>query len=198
MSEANGRQPIGVIVVTFDSERVLPGLLASLEAGMEGVEWRGVVVDNGSSDRTVELARAYGGDLRVIEAEANRGFAAAVNRGLADLGTEDVLILNPDIRLSGGTAAGLRRRLAAELRRRHEPARRDRRPAAGRRRRPALALAATRALDRARAGGDGARRAARRSAGLGRDDPRSRRLPGAHDRRLGIGRLAAGLTGDPG
>jgi len=112
MSEANGRHPIGVIVVTFDSERVLPGLLASLEAGMEGVEWHGVVVDNGSSDRTVELARAYEGGLRVIEAEANRGFAAAVNRGLAELAAEDVLILNPDTRLSAGAAAGLERHLA--------------------------------------------------------------------------------------
>lgn len=104
---------IGVIVVSFNSERVLPGLLASLEPGMEGVEWRGVLVDNGSSDRTIELARAYGGSLRVLETGANLGYAAAVNRGIAELQGDDVLILNPDTRLPAGAAAGLRRRLIA-------------------------------------------------------------------------------------
>jgi N-acetylglucosaminyl-diphospho-decaprenol L-rhamnosyltransferase len=79
---------------------------------MDGVAWRGVLVDNGSSDRTVELARAHPSELRVVETEANRGFACAVNRGLAELADEDVLILNPDSRLSPGAAASLRRLLA--------------------------------------------------------------------------------------
>jgi N-acetylglucosaminyl-diphospho-decaprenol L-rhamnosyltransferase len=115
MTAADGRRAIGVLIVTFDSERVLPGLLASLEAGMDEVEWRGVVVDNGSSDRTVEVARAHRPELRVVETGVNLGFAAAVNRGLADLAANDVLILNPDVRLPPGAASSLRSRLAGRL-----------------------------------------------------------------------------------
>ena len=111
MSEDSGAT-VGVIVVTFDSEKVLGGLLDSFAAGMQGVRWRGVVVDNGSTDSTVDLARERGSELHVIETGSNRGFAAAVNRGLAELGDEDVLVLNPDARLRPGAVARMRSELA--------------------------------------------------------------------------------------
>jgi GT2 family glycosyltransferase len=108
MSAAGDRPPLGVVIVTHESEAVLGGLLASLEPGLEGVDWRGVVVDNGSSDRTLAIARRHPGPLTTVAVDANPGFAAAVNRGLDELGDGDVLILNPDTRLPRGAAATLR------------------------------------------------------------------------------------------
>ncbi len=55
-----------------------------------------VVVDNASSDRTVDLVRARGG-AKLIANEKNRGFAAAVNQGVRETGGSDfILVLNPD------------------------------------------------------------------------------------------------------
>jgi len=54
-----------------------------------------MVVDNGSADGSVEMARARG--ARVIEMGRNAGFAAAVNRGVAETRTPWVAILNNDV-----------------------------------------------------------------------------------------------------
>jgi len=57
-----------------------------------------VVVDNASSDHTVEKVRSRS-TVRLIENRDNRGFAGAVNQGFRECGTEVVLLLNPDVRL---------------------------------------------------------------------------------------------------
>lgn len=49
-------RPLAVVVLTQDEERTLPDCLKSLE-GLEADVW---VVDSGSSDRTVEIARSAG------------------------------------------------------------------------------------------------------------------------------------------
>jgi N-acetylglucosaminyl-diphospho-decaprenol L-rhamnosyltransferase len=58
-----------------------------------------VIVDNASSDRTVQVVRSHGG-AKLIANEQNRGFAAAVNQGVREVGESDfVLLLNPDAEL---------------------------------------------------------------------------------------------------
>jgi len=55
-----------------------------------------VVVDNASSDDTIERVRTRTG-LRLIANRDNRGFAAAVNQGAGEAGrAEFLLLLNPD------------------------------------------------------------------------------------------------------
>lgn len=56
-----------------------------------------IVVDNGSTDDSVAVARA--GGASVIALPSNAGFAAAVNRGVAAARTPWVLILNNDVEL---------------------------------------------------------------------------------------------------
>ena len=59
-----------------------------------------VVVDNASSDRTVDFVRAWGG-AKLIANNQNRGFAAAVNQGVRETSSGDfILLLNPDTELS--------------------------------------------------------------------------------------------------
>lgn len=58
-----------------------------------------IVVDNGSTDDSVNLIRAKHPKVRVIENDKNLGFAEGNNRGIADAvkrGTEFVLLLNND------------------------------------------------------------------------------------------------------
>lgn len=48
------------------------------EAGLAGVEV--IVVSDGSTDRTVEIARGFS-EVKVIEFEQNRGYGAAIKEG---------------------------------------------------------------------------------------------------------------------
>jgi len=57
-----------------------------------------IVVDNASSDRTVELARERA-HVHIILNRENRGFAAAVNQGISACEADFLLLLNPDANL---------------------------------------------------------------------------------------------------
>ncbi len=57
-----------------------------------------IVIDNASSDRTLEEVRARGA-VRVIANRENRGFAAAVIQGVQACSAETLLMLNPDARI---------------------------------------------------------------------------------------------------
>lgn len=59
-----------------------------------------VVVDNGSADGSVAVAREAG--ALVIENKENLGFARAVNQGLDGTAADFVLLLNPDARVKQG------------------------------------------------------------------------------------------------
>ncbi|GAA3430786.1 glycosyltransferase family 2 protein [Kutzneria kofuensis] len=99
-----------VAVVTYNSAADLPRLVASLPAGLEGVDWRLVVADNGSSDDTVEVIRRVAPQATVVETGANLGYAAGVN-ACAELAEPDeaLFVLNADVVLERGCVRALLR-----------------------------------------------------------------------------------------
>ncbi len=77
-----GTRKLVIQIPCFNEESTLPGTLADLPRevpGFTSVEW--LVVDDGSTDRTVEVARAHGVD-HVVSFPHNRGLAAAFLAGL--------------------------------------------------------------------------------------------------------------------
>jgi len=91
-------------MIARDEERDLPRCLASLECDEL------IVVDTGSSDRTVAIARDAG--ARVIEIEWPHDFAAARNASL-DAATGDwILMLDADEELPAETRSQLRAEVA--------------------------------------------------------------------------------------
>ena len=112
---------VSAVVVTWNSADVLAGLLGSLRAGFEGVDWRLAVVDNASADATVALAEDWlrhdgsGVAGRVLQTGRNAGYAAAINAALAtDEPSAATLVLNPDIRLAPGCVRAMLEILAAD------------------------------------------------------------------------------------
>src|SRR6266581_3919608 len=91
-------------ILAYNSERMLPDLLASLPAGLAGVDdWHLVIADGASSDATLEVARRLAPEAAAVSLGANRGFAAAANGVIGfDPSTDAVLILSPTVRLSPG------------------------------------------------------------------------------------------------
>lgn len=94
---------VAVVVVTYNSADVVPGLLESLPAGLGPLDWTLVVVDNGSSDGTVEVVGELAPDAVVVRSGRNGGYAAGINLGAAQVPDRSaVLVLNPDVRLGPG------------------------------------------------------------------------------------------------
>jgi hypothetical protein len=92
------------VIVTRNSEEVIGACLDAL--AKMAPQLMPVVVDNASTDDTLQRVRAHQG-VRVIANRENRGFAAAVNQGVASFAAEHVegtdadlvLLLNPDVNL---------------------------------------------------------------------------------------------------
>ncbi|WP_117210338.1 glycosyltransferase [Allorhizocola rhizosphaerae] len=105
---------IAVVVVTYHSARVLPGLFESLSEGLRGCDWELIIADNNSGDDTLEVVQELMPSSKVVEVGYNAGYAAAFNAGLAKAKDYDAaMILNPDIRLRPGSALALYRALGA-------------------------------------------------------------------------------------
>jgi glycosyltransferase involved in cell wall biosynthesis len=89
----------------FNEADALPATLADLPRelpGMKSVEW--LVVDDGSTDRTVEVAREHGVD-HVVRLTNNKGLAAAFQAGLdacLKLGADVIVNTDADNQYHGG------------------------------------------------------------------------------------------------
>lgn len=79
---------VDVVLPCLDEAAALPGVLAALPAG-----YRALVVDNGSTDGSPEIAEAHG--ARVVH-EPRPGYGAAVHRGIEAATTELVGVLDAD------------------------------------------------------------------------------------------------------
>ncbi|MFC7533547.1 glycosyltransferase family 2 protein [Actinoplanes sp. GCM10030250] len=96
-------ETVAVVVVTYNSERLVPDLIASLGPGLEGVDWHLTVADNASADDSVGAVRRLAPDATVVEMGRNAGYAAGINAAVAKAGPfTAVLVLNPDVRLTPG------------------------------------------------------------------------------------------------
>jgi N-acetylglucosaminyl-diphospho-decaprenol L-rhamnosyltransferase len=100
------RPQVDIIVVTYNSSLLISDLLDSIPGALGEIIANVVIVDNGSSDDTVEVLRKRG-DCHVVES-ANVGYAGGINRGVKEgSGADSILILNPDARLHAGAVPPL-------------------------------------------------------------------------------------------
>jgi GT2 family glycosyltransferase len=98
-----GRVDCAVVIVTYNSAGDIPRALDLLPAAAARLTLRTVVVDNGSTDATVQLARAPARrQLRGVRG-ANLGYAGEINVGRAHARDYSaLLVLNPDAALEAG------------------------------------------------------------------------------------------------
>lgn len=96
--------PLWVVLPNWNGARWLPECLGTLGATVPP-EVSILVVDNGSSDDSVALARAVLPRAEVLAVEENIGFVRGANLGMShalERGARSILLLNNDVRLREG------------------------------------------------------------------------------------------------
>jgi GT2 family glycosyltransferase len=92
------KEVVSILVVSRNDQADLPHSVGSAVA-QRNVAVETLVIDNGSEDRSCEVAARFGTAVRVIRLRENLGFAGAMNVGIAESCGRYVLALNPDCRL---------------------------------------------------------------------------------------------------
>lgn len=97
---------LSVIIVNLNGERYLRGCLGSL-ASQTFRDFEVIVVDNGSTDSSVELIRRDFPWVRIISLEKNTGFAKGNNIGFAASSSRYMATLNNDTIADSGWLSSL-------------------------------------------------------------------------------------------
>jgi glycosyltransferase involved in cell wall biosynthesis len=92
---------LSVVIITCNEEENLPRTLKSVEGLVRDLGGEIIVVDSGSTDRTVEIAKSFGAKVFV---EEWKGFAAQKNSAIEKASGEWVLLLDADEKLDSQCA----------------------------------------------------------------------------------------------
>ena len=101
---------IAVVIVTFCSRDLIAQCLQSVIDEDVTDIW---VVDNASTDDTVDYVNTHFPQVNLIANAENIGFAAANNMAIRQIEGKDILFLNPDAWLTDGALAAMRQALEA-------------------------------------------------------------------------------------
>lgn len=94
---------LSIITVTWNSKALIGEQIRSVKSAALSSEIEQIIIDNASTDGTVDFARLEFPEVRLIANQTNSGFAVANNQALAFATGKFLLFLNPDMRLEPGT-----------------------------------------------------------------------------------------------
>jgi GT2 family glycosyltransferase len=98
---------LSIVIVSYNARRDLERCLETLVRDRPAVDHEIVVVDNASTDDTVDAVRKRWTGVRLIEAGGNLGFSKGNNLGIRQSFGELVLLLNGDTLVPAGAIDGL-------------------------------------------------------------------------------------------
>jgi GT2 family glycosyltransferase len=87
---------VSVIIVNWNTCDLLRQCLQSVYAQTPSLDCEVIVIDNGSSDGSVDMVRREFGEVNLLVNGDNRGFAAANNQGMSVAKGRYILLLNSD------------------------------------------------------------------------------------------------------
>jgi GT2 family glycosyltransferase len=87
---------ISIIIVSYNVRPFLINLLESVKRALSGLSHEIIIIDNASTDSSVQMLRARYPEIRLFANKQNRGFAAANNQGLAVAEGNYLVLINPD------------------------------------------------------------------------------------------------------
>ena len=99
---------VTIVIPNYNGEKYLKNCIQSVRDHTR-IPYQLTVVDNGSSDRSIEEIEEAFPEVRVIRLDKNYGFCKAVNEGIRDSSTPYVLLLNNDTVIRKGFVENLLR-----------------------------------------------------------------------------------------
>lgn len=98
---------LSIIIVNFNTKQLLSDCLSSIFKQDLKEKFRVVVVDNASSDESVDMVKREFPQVEVIESHKNLGFAGGNNLGLKKFESKYYLLLNSDTIVPAGSLGSL-------------------------------------------------------------------------------------------
>lgn len=98
---------ICIVIVSYNVCQLLDECLQSVKRALQGIDGEIYVVDNLSTDGTVETLQPRHPDVHFIANKQNVGFACANNQAIRCTDSEYVLLLNPDTVVYENTLRGV-------------------------------------------------------------------------------------------
>jgi GT2 family glycosyltransferase len=89
---------VSILVVNFNGRKLLTECLASVRC-QTYPRFEVILVDNGSTDGSVDLVRRDFPEVRIVALPTNRGFAGGCNAGIQAAAGDFIVTVNNDVRL---------------------------------------------------------------------------------------------------
>lgn len=106
-------KPIAVAVLNWNGRALLEAYLSKLVEDSKDLA-KVYVIDNASTDDSLEWMRQNVADVDIIELESNFGYAGGYNKGLQQIEEDFVVLINSDIESTPGWLQPLMARFEAE------------------------------------------------------------------------------------
>ena len=97
---------LSIVIVSYNVKYYLEQCLCSVARACYGLDAEIWVVDNASSDGSVEYIRSRFPDVHFIENQENVGFSRANNMAIRQATGDYILLLNPDTVVGENTLSG--------------------------------------------------------------------------------------------
>ena len=98
---------VSIVIVNWNSAAYTAACVSSIRAETEDLQYEIIVVDNWSTDDSVEVLKQIPG-IRLIVSPTNLGFARANNLGYQQSSGDVLLFLNPDTNVQGPAISRMR------------------------------------------------------------------------------------------
>lgn len=98
---------VSIIIVSYNTAGMLSDCIKSIREKTSGLQYEIIVVDNDSSDGSVQMVKSDFPDVVLIESAQNLGFGRANNVGMQKAHGKYILLLNSDTLLLGNAIKDL-------------------------------------------------------------------------------------------
>ena len=99
-SQKKKESKITIAVLNYNGVELLESYLPMLEYSSSRYEFDILVIDNKSDDLSVDFIKEWYPEIKIAELSKNYGFAEGYNKGLKNVDTEYVVIINSDVLVS--------------------------------------------------------------------------------------------------